>query len=329
MTMAETRVRIGDPAAFGKVAVLLGGDSAEREISLLSGQAVHAALLARGVDAHAVDTARDLVATLERERFDRAWIALHGRGGEDGTIQGLLEFLHIPYTGSGVRGSAIGMDKLRTKRLLAGAGLATPPYRVLGGPTDFRPTLDELGLPLMVKPAEEGSSIGLTRVERPEDLAAAFDSAAAFRCEVFAESWVHGREYTAAVLQGEALPMVRIDAANTFYDYQAKYFSDETGYVCPSGLSDAQEQDFGRQALMAFAAVGASGWGRVDFMLDANDTPLWLEINTVPGMTNHSLVPMAAAAAGLDFGELVWRILETSIEVAPAAVVAQEVGHAG
>lgn len=325
MTRLETRVRIDDPAAFGKVAVLLGGESAEREISLLSGQAVLEALLQRGVDAHAVDTARDLVATLEREGFDRAWIALHGRGGEDGTIQGLLEFLHIPYTGSGVRGSAIGMDKLRTKRLLAGAGLATPAFLVLNGPADFQQTLDELGLPLMVKPAEEGSSIGLTRVERPEELAAAFDSAAAFRCEVFAESWVHGREYTAAVLQGRALPMVRIDAANTFYDYQAKYFSDETGYVCPSGLSDEQERDFGRQALTAFAAVGASGWGRVDFMLDANDAPLWLEINTVPGMTSHSLVPMAAAGAGLDFGELVWRILETSIK----AAAAQEVGHAG
>ncbi len=323
------RVRIDDPLAFGKVAVLMGGDSAEREISLLSGQAVHAALLARGVDAHAVDTAHDLVQTLQSERFDRAWIALHGRGGEDGRIQGLLEFMGIPYTGSGVKGSAIGMDKLRTKQLLGGAGLATPEYRLLRGPVDFERTIDELGLPLMVKPAEEGSSIGLTRVERREELAAAYERAAAFRCDVFAEQWVHGGEYTAAVLQGSALPLVRIDAANTFYDYQAKYFSDETRYVCPSGLSAAQEADFGEQALTAFAAIGAAGWGRVDFMLANDTTPLWLEVNTVPGMTSHSLVPMAAAGAGMDFAELVWRILETSFAPQNAAVESQEAVHAG
>ncbi len=311
--MMTSRIQIDDPSAFGKVAVLLGGDSAEREISLMSGQAVHRALLERGVDAHAVDSAANLIATLEQEGFDRAWNALHGRGGEDGKIQGLLEFMGIPYTGSGVKGSAIGMDKLRTKQLLTGAGLATPDYRVVRGPQDFDATLDALGLPLMVKPSEEGSSIGLTRVERAGDLAAAFVSAAQFHCEVFAERWVHGREYTAAVLQGEALPLVRIDAANTFYDYQAKYFSDETGYVCPSGLSDQQERDFGAQALAAFAAIGADGWGRVDFMLDDSGIPLWLEVNTVPGMTSHSLVPMAAAGTGIDFPELVWRILETSM----------------
>ena len=239
MTAGETRFRIDDPVAFGKVAVLLGGDSAEREISLMSGQAVHGALVERGVNAHAVDTQRDLVRTLESGRFDRAWIALHGRGGEDGTIQGLLEFMGIPYTGSGVKGSAIGMDKLRTKQLLTGSGLATPDYRVLRGPQDFERTIADLGLPLMVKPADEGSSIGLTRVETAAELPAAYDTAAAYRCEVFAEAWVHGREYTVAVLQGQALPLVRIDAANTFYDYDAKYFSDETGYVCPSGLPDA------------------------------------------------------------------------------------------
>jgi len=327
MTSPVTRVRIDDPGEFGKVAVLMGGASAEREISLLSGRAVHEALLARGIDSHAVDTAHDLIPTLRREKFDRAWIALHGRGGEDGTIQGLLEFMEIPYTGSGVRGSAIGMDKLRSKQLLMGVGLATPVFRSVTGPGDFDRTIDELGLPLMVKPAEEGSSIGLTRVERAQDLAAAYEAAAAFRCEVFAERWVHGREYTVAVLQGRALPLVRIDSANTFYDYQAKYFSDETGYVCPSGLSESQEADYSRQALTAFAAVGADGWGRVDFMLDENDTPLWLEVNTVPGMTSHSLVPMAAAVAGIDFSALTWRILETSCTSEQAPVCSAEASH--
>jgi len=319
VTIAPIRIRINEPSDFGKVAVLMGGDSAEREISLLSGRAVHAALLDRGVNAHAVDTAHDLVRGLERERFDRAWIALHGRGGEDGRIQGLLEFMGIPYTGSGVKGSAIGMDKLRTKQLLSGAGLATPEFRALRGSADFDPAIRDLGLPLMVKPAEEGSSIGLTRVERAEDLPAAYDVAAGYRCDVFAERWVHGREYTVAVLQGQSLPLVRIDAANTFYDYQAKYFSDATRYVCPSGLAADQEAAFGAQALTAFDAVGAAGWGRVDFMLDACGEPLWLEVNTVPGMTSHSLVPMAAAAAGIDFGQLVWRILETSFPAERAA----------
>ncbi|MGI9343874.1 MAG: D-alanine--D-alanine ligase [Gammaproteobacteria bacterium] len=329
MNAAPHDRRIDAPEDFGKVAVLMGGDSAEREISLLTGRAVHAALVARGIDAHPVDSANDLVGQLERGGFARAWIALHGRGGEDGAVQGLLEFLRIPYTGSGIKGSAIGMDKLRTKQLLAGAGLATPDYRVLNGPEDFAGTIDALGLPLMVKPAEEGSSIGLTRVERADDLAAAFAAASEYHCDVFAESWVHGREYTVAVLQGQSLPLVRIDAANTFYDYQAKYFSDETGYVCPSGLSAAQEDDFGRQALTAFAAIGAAGWGRVDFMLDARDMPLWLEVNTVPGMTTHSLVPMAAKAAGVDFEELCWRILATSFSAAAAGVLSPEVRDAG
>lgn len=329
MSATAVSMRVTDPAAFGKVAVLMGGDSAEREISLLSGHAVLAALLEQRVDAHAVDTAENLIATLRRERFSRAWIALHGRGGEDGTLQGLLEFMGIAYTGSGVKGSAIGMDKLRTKQLLMGAGLATPEFRALRGPEDFDRVIDELGLPLMIKPAEEGSSLGLTRVELREELHAAFDSAASFRCEVFAEQWVHGREYTVAVLQDQALPLVRIDAANTFYDYQAKYFSDETGYVCPSGLTDTQEQAFGHQALAAFAAVGATGWGRVDFMMGPDDRPLWLEVNTVPGMTSHSLVPMAAQVAGMEFGDLVWRILETSRVAATTVSGRTEASGAG
>ncbi|TDJ48083.1 MAG: D-alanine--D-alanine ligase [Gammaproteobacteria bacterium] len=329
MSTTAASIRVTDPVAFGTVAVLMGGASAEREISLLSGQAVLAALLERGVDAHAVDTAENLMAMLCRQRYSRAWIALHGRGGEDGTIQGLLEFMDIAYTGSGVKGSAIGMDKLRTKQLLTGAGLATPEFRVLHGPEGFDRVIDELGLPLMIKPAEEGSSIGLSRVERREELSAAFDRAAAFNCEVFAEQWVAGCEYTVAVLQGRALPLVRIDAANTFYDYQAKYFSDETVYVCPSGLTDTLEREFGSQALAAFAAVGAAGWGRVDFMLGPDDRPLWLEVNTIPGMTSHSLVPMAARAAGMEFGDLVWRILETSYMAATTDSEWTEASRAG
>ncbi len=310
---SEQRIVVDDPCRFGKVAVLLGGHSAEREISLMSGAAVHKALRVSGVDAHRIDTAVDLVATLQAGAFDRAWIALHGRGGEDGSVQGLLEFMGIPYTGSGIKGSAISMDKLRTKRLITGAGLGTPDYREVTGPQDFTPIIDALGLPLMIKPAEEGSSLGLVRVEQPGELADAVATAARFGCEVLAERWVTGREYTVAVLQGEALPLVRIDAANTFYDYEAKYFSDQTRYVCPCGLSPRQEREWGEMALRAFSAVGASGWGRVDFMLGEAGEPLLLEVNTVPGMTAHSLVPMAASAAGIDFGELVWRVLETSM----------------
>ena len=309
----ESRVKVDDPRRFGKVAVLLGGQSAEREISLMSGAAVLKALRGQGVDAHRVDAADDLVATLQAGAFDRAWIALHGRGGEDGTVQGLLEFLGISYTGSGIKGSAISMDKLCTKRLIAGAGLATPDYRLVTGPQDFSSIIAALGLPLMIKPAEEGSSIGLARVEHEDELAIAYAAAAQFNCEVFAERWVTGREYTVAVLQGEALPLVRIDAANTFYDYEAKYFSDQTRYVCPCDVSEERARQWGDMALRAFFAVGASGWGRVDFMLGETGEPLLLEVNTIPGMTAHSLVPMAASAAGIDFGELVWRVLETSM----------------
>ncbi|MDH3977139.1 MAG: D-alanine--D-alanine ligase [Gammaproteobacteria bacterium] len=310
--MAEHRNLIDDAGQFGKVAVLLGGRSAEREISLLSGTAVHEALLRRGVDAHQVDAADNVIGALQSGGFDRAWIALHGRGGEDGTIQGLLEIMGMPYTGSDVKGSAICMDKLRTKQLIEGAGLGTPAYRVINSVHDFDSVIDQLGLPMMIKPAAEGSSIGLTRVTERSGLAAAFSAAAGYRCEVFAESWATGREYTAAVLQGEVLPLIRIDAANSFYDYDAKYFSDGTRYICPCGLDAGTEAELARMAIEAFVAVGAEGWGRVDFMMDAQNQPLILEINTVPGMTSHSLVPMAAAAKGIEFDELVWRILETS-----------------
>jgi D-alanine-D-alanine ligase len=311
MTVART-ARIGDPAAFGKVAVLMGGRSSEREISLLTGDAVHSALLRRGVDAHKVDPAVNFPAVLLEGAFDRVWLALHGRGGEDGTIQGLMDCIGMPYTGSGVLGSAISMDKLRTKRLLAGVGLPSPPYRMIDARTESASMLADLGLPLIVKPACEGSSIGMTKVERAEDLSLAVASAARYEGEIFAERWIDGAEYTAAILQGEALPLIRIEARGIFYDYQAKYFSDETRYHCPCGLPAAAERRIAELALAAFDAVGAGGWGRVDFMVDSKGTPFILEINTIPGMTGHSLVPMAAAAAGIGFDELVWRILETS-----------------
>jgi D-alanine-D-alanine ligase len=310
---AAARVHVSDPAAFGKVAVLMGGRSSEREISLLTGEAVHAALCRRGVSAHKLDPVANFPGALLEGGFDRVWLALHGRGGEDGTMQGLLSCLGIPYTGSGVLGSAISMDKLRTKRLLAGVGLPSPPYRVLDPAIEAADVIADLGLPLIVKPACEGSSIGMTKVERAEDLSLAVASAARYGGEIFAERWISGGEYTAAILQGEALPLIGIEAKSIFYDYQAKYFSDETRYQCPCGLPPAAERRIAELALAAFDAVGAGGWGRVDFMVGPDGAPMILEINTIPGMTGHSLVPMAAAAAGIGFDELVWRILETSL----------------
>jgi D-alanine-D-alanine ligase len=304
--------RVSDPAAFGKVAVLLGGSSSEREISLLTGEAVYQALLRKGIDAQRLDPASDFPASLQRGGFDRVWLALHGRGGEDGTMQGLLTCLGIPFTGSGVLGSAIAMDKLRTKRLLAAVGVPTPRFRVIDGERDFGPAIADLGLPLIVKPACEGSSIGMSKVQRAEDLAHAYAAAARFGGEVFVEEWIEGAEYTAAVLHDRVLPLIRIEAKAVFYDYQAKYFSDDTRYVCPCGLAPDTEKRFAAVAAAAFEAVGASGWGRVDFIVGADGTPNVLEINTIPGMTSHSLVPMAAAAAGVCFDELAWRVLETS-----------------
>ena len=329
MRRVEQRVAISDAGQFGKVAVLMGGTSAEREISLMSGRAVHEALVSRGVDAHAVDADTDLVAALRRGSYDRVWNALHGRGGEDGQLQGLLAGMGIACTGSGVLGSAITMDKLRTKQLLTGAGLATPAYRVLRDGDDFSAVVAALGLPLMVKPAAEGSSLGLTKVEQADALTSAYRAAARFDCDVIAEAWAAGPEYTAAVLQGRVLPIIRIDAANTFYDYEAKYFSDKTAYVCPCGLAPDIERDYAALALEAFEIVGGSGWGRVDFMLGAEGEPLVLEINTVPGMTSHSLVPMAARQAGIEFDELVWRILETSCAARKGGAVPREVAGGG
>ena len=300
------------PGEFGRVAVLFGGDSSEREISLLTGNAVLAALKGRGVDAHAFDPGERPLTELLGERFARVWIALHGPGGEDGTLQGALEYLGVPYTGSGVMGSAIGMDKLRTKRLALAAGVPTADFVILQGPEDFAPTLERLKLPLIVKPATQGSSVGMSKVERAEDLPAAYAAAAQFETLVFAEPWLTGSEYTVALLQGAALPSIRIETPKTFYDYEAKYFRDDTRYFCPSGLTAAVEAHLAALALAAFEACGASGWGRADFMMDGAGRPQLLEINTIPGMTDHSLVPMAARAVGIDFDELCWRVLETS-----------------
>ena len=310
--------RVTDPQDFGRVAVMLGGDSSEREISLLTGNAVLEALRRRGVDAHAFDP-RDVALTeLTAQRFARVWIALHGPGGEDGTLQGALDYLGVPYTGSGVMGSAIGMDKLRTKRLALSCGVPTADFVVLRGPQDFAVALERLKLPLIVKPATQGSSVGMSKVERAADLPAAFEAAARLETEVFAEPWITGGEYTVAILQGAALPSIRIETPRTFYDYEAKYFRDDTRYFCPSGLSAPAEAHLASLALAAFEAAGASGWGRADFMMDGAGRPLLLEINTIPGMTSHSLVPMAARAVGIDFDELAWRVLETSLTRQPA-----------
>jgi len=298
---------------FGKVALLLGGQSAERDVSLKSGRAVLAALKRQGVDIHALDPAED--GTLERlrtEGFDRVFIALHGRGGEDGQIQGALETVGLPYTGSGVLGSALGMDKYRCKVLWRGCGLPTADFALLRSEEDLGPA-QALGFPLMIKPAREGSSIGMARAGDPDQLAAAWRDAAKYDALVLAERWISGPEYTCAVLDGEALPIIRLETPNAFYDYEAKYLADTTNYICPCGLSNQDERRFRAICVEAFDAVGASGWGRVDFMLDGHEEPFLLEVNTVPGMTDHSLVPMAAKVHGLDFDALVWRILESSL----------------
>ena len=305
------------PGDLGSVAVLLGGWAAEREVSLKSGAAVLAALHRRGVDATAVDVGPDVLERLQEGGFDRAFIALHGRGGEDGVIQGALEVLQLPYTGSGVLGSAIGMDKVRTKQIWQAMGIPTPGHAVIRrGPLDVDDLVAHVGLPMAIKPAREGSTIGISRVERPEDVADACSTGFRHDQVLLAERWIQGREYTVALLNGRVLPMIRIEPAADFYDYAAKYHSNETRYDCPCGLPVARERELGEMALQAFEAVGAGGWGRVDLMIDDDGEPWFLEANTIPGMTDHSLVPMAAAAAGIDFDELVWQILLGSLEVA-------------
>jgi D-alanine-D-alanine ligase len=313
LTTQSAPRRVTRSADFGKVAVLLGGDSSEREISLLSGNAVLAALKRRGVDAYAFDPSVVPVQSLVDGKFDRAWIALHGPGGEDGLMQGALEWLGIPYTGSGVLASALTMDKLKTKRVVLGAGYAAPGYAVLSSPADLPGALASIGLPLMVKPASQGSSVGMTKVKAPGEFQRAYAEARAVDPIVFAEAFISGPEYTVGVLQNQALPSIRIQPATEFYDYQAKYFRNDTQYHCPSGLSAPAEAELQAAAMAAFQVTDCFGWGRVDFMRDeSTDKFYFIEINTTPGMTDHSLVPMAARQAGMDFEELVWRVLETS-----------------
>lgn len=297
---------------FGKVAVLMGGSSAEREVSLNSGQAVLNALRARGVDAHAVDPATDNVHDLPAAGFTRAFIILHGRGGEDGAMQAVLESIGLPYTGSRVLGSALSMDKLRCKWLWQGAGLPTPAWRVLKTEDDARQA-EALGMPLMIKPACEGSSIGISKVESVDKLKDAWRFARKYDDSVIAEQFIDGDEYTVSILDGKALPVIRLQTPREFYDYEAKYKADDTQYICPCGLDAEAETAMQELALRAFNVAGVEGWGRVDLMRDAQGNNWLIEVNTVPGMTDHSLVPMAARAAGIEFDELVLRILATSL----------------
>ena len=295
---------------FGKVAVLFGGKSAEREVSLKSGGAVLAALRRSGVDAHAFDPALLDLHALRDEGFDRAFISLHGRYGEDGTVQGALELMGIPYTGSGVLASALGMDKWRTKLVWQAAGLPVPNYLLLGEHSNSAEVVQKLGLPLFVKPANEGSSVGISKVKQEGDLHKAYQIAARHDKLVIAESFIGGGEYTVAILGERVLPVIRIEPANEFYDYEAKYLRDDTLYLCPSGLDVAHETALQDLAKQAFALIGGMGWGRVDFLMDEAGQPYLLEVNTSPGMTDHSLVPMAARQAGIGFDQLVLKVLE-------------------
>ncbi len=297
---------------FGKVAVLLGGRSAEREISLQSGQAVLAALKQCGVDAHPFDPGEKPLAVLADEQFDRAYIALHGRFGEDGTVQGALELMHIPYTGSGVLASALAMDKWRTKLLWQAVGIDSPRSMLLTPQCNFEEVIQALGLPLIVKPAREGSTIGLSKIDKPEDLSEAYRIAAEHDALVLAEEYIQGVELTAAILGDTTLPLVRIEVPGELYDYEAKYLSDETQYFCPSGLAEDQVRLIQAKALQAYQTIGCEGWGRVDLILSQDGRFYFLEANTSPGMTSHSLVPMAAGAAGISFEELVLKILSLS-----------------
>ncbi len=295
-------------SGFGKVAVLFGGTSAEREVSLNSGSRVLAALQGQGIDVHAFDPASQTLDDLKG--YDRAFIALHGRHGEDGTIQGALELMHIPYTGSGVMASALGMDKFRTKLMWQAAGLPVPEYALLTADSDFAEIEEQLGLPLFVKPAREGSSIGVTKVKERGALKAAYEEAARHDPLVIAEKGVMGGEYTVGIVGDEVLPIIKIVPATEWYDYEAKYNRDDTQYLCPCGLPEAKEMEIRKGALEAFRILGGRGWGRVDFLMDEEGNHYYLEVNTAPGMTDHSLVPMGARVAGMEYPALVRRVLE-------------------
>lgn len=304
---------MSNASKFGKVAVLLGGKSAEREVSLDSGTAVLEALVRSGVNAEAFDPQQRSVTELVN--YDRAFIVLHGRGGEDGQIQGVLEWLNVPYTGTGVQGSAIGMDKVKTKQVWQGSELPTAPYRIVTKDSDAADIVNSLGLPLIIKPVHEGSSIGMSKVEKIEDFAEAIAKATEHDAVVMAEQWITGREFTIVVLNGQALPVIRLEPPQdvAFYDYEAKYNRNDVQYGIPCGLTEAEEQQLKALSLRAFQAVGASGWGRIDAMQDEQGNFWLLEVNTVPGMTSHSLVPKAAAAVGYSFDDLCIAILEQTL----------------
>ncbi len=302
-----------DTKDFGHVAVLIGGASAEREISLSSGTAVFNALKRLKIDATIIDVDKNPIPALTGKKIDRVFNVIHGRGGEDGVLQSVLELMNIPYTGSAVMASALTMDKLRTKLCWKGSGLSTPNWFILKNENDIDPCIKRLGFPVIVKPSEEGSSIGMSKADNADELKKALLIALEYQCDVYAEAWVKGEEYTVAVVEGEALPVIRLETPNKFYDYEAKYQSNTTQYHCPCGLSEQQEIELKSLALKACEVVGVEGWGRVDMFIDEMDVTQLIEVNTVPGMTDQSLVPMAAKAEGVEFDELVWRILETSM----------------
>lgn len=304
--------REGNKERIGKVAVIYGGTSAEREISLASGAAVLQGLLDAGVDAVGVDVGANLLSDLQALGPDRVFIALHGPGGEDGTVQGALECLGIPYTGSGVAASALAMDKRRCKQLWRGAGLPTAAFAVLEENSNWTQLLSELGGTAMVKPANEGSSLGMAKAETPVELEQAWRAAAGYDASVIAEAWLAGEEYTVAIVGKRALPVIKLETDRPFYDYEAKYQSDDTRYICPCGLSAEREQELQQLALLAFESLGCQGWGRVDVMVDDSGAWQLLEVNTIPGMTDHSLVPMAARAAGLSLSDLVVEIVSSA-----------------
>ncbi|RZV37598.1 MAG: D-alanine--D-alanine ligase [Chromatiales bacterium] len=305
-------MNVASAAEFGRVAVMLGGHSSEREVSLNSGAAVLNALLSKGVDAHAWDPAEKTMTEFIAADFDRVWIALHGPGGEDGALQGLLQWLDVPYTGSGVMASALAMDKVRSKHLFRAAGIPTPDYAAVRTLGEASVAAEQVGFPLIIKPSGQGSSVGMSKVFERDELNEAVEFALQYGDTVLLEACITGDELTVSVLQGKALPSIRIVTPRVFYDYRAKYESDRTEYICRGTGSDEEEAEYAELALAAFNELGCSGWGRVDFMTGADKQPLVLEVNTVPGMTSHSLVPMAAREDGVSFEELCWNILETS-----------------
>lgn len=324
--MSKQRMVIENAADFGRVVVMYGGFSSEREVSLVSGAAVLAALRSRDIDVVGWDPAENNLAEFAAAGFDRAWIALHGAGGEDGGLQGMLQWLNTPYTGSGILASALAMNKILSKQLFNAAGISTPDYMVIEATGDAKLAADRFGFPLVIKPASQGSSVGMSKVFAADELQSAVDLALSFDGAALAERCIVGDETTVAVLQDQALPSIRIETPRVFYDYRAKYESENTRYFCPGTDDPELEQRFHDRAIGAFNILGCTGWGRVDFMTGNDGEPQVLEVNTIPGMTSHSLVPMAAKVAGIDFAELCWRILETSIdeqsEIEPVGVAA-------